>query len=147
MTYIVNGVGLGMPPNELEHQKKSLSIIRNFYKKFDGAYMIHEVSVVDNPTRVPDLSVWADGKHKDFNKDTKNLLLTIEITHTLQNDGYSTESILDVFDRVPTLNESFMYNYKRNIWTRFSRESDGIQIEEGKDYSRVLRCYMHTLLD
>ena len=144
---VKNSVGLGMPANDAMHQKIGATIFRNFNKKFSRAYMFYEVCVVDNPERVPDLSVWKNANKPNFNKIKGNLLLTIEIIHSSQNDSYSTESILDVFDRVPTLNESFMYNYKRNVWTRFSRESDGIQIEEGKDYSRVLRCYMHTLLN
>ena len=147
MTRIYEGVGLGMPPNDPEHQLIGYKISNNFCRKFRQCYLVYEVSVTDFPERVPDLSLWRNIDNKNFNKQKNNLLLTIEMTHTPQNDSYSTESILDVFDRVPTLNESFMYNYKRNIWTRFSRESDGIRIEESKDYSRVLRCYMHTLLD
>ena len=144
---VKNSVGLGMSANSDEHQEIALSILTNYLLKFKRRNVSYEVKVVDNPERIPDLSFWnIDIKYKCKRKQN-NLILTIEITHTAQNDGYSTESILDVFDRVPTLNESFMYNYKRNVWTRFSRESDGIQIEEGKDYSRVLRCYMHTLLD
>ena len=144
---VKNSVGLGMPANHNEHQFVGHMILINYVLKFGIKNMCYEVKVVDYPERVPDLSVWAKPIRQKSIIKPEELILTIEITRTKQNDKYSTESILDVFDRVPTLNESFMYNYKRNIWTRFSRESDGIQIEEGKDYSRVLRCYMHTLLD
>ena len=144
---VKNSVVLGMPANDGYHQVVGRNIMLNYCRRFTKPYIYYEVAIVSERERIPDLSFWSKKIEYGKKVDIKNLVLTIEITHTPQNDSYSTESILDVFDRVPTLTESFMYNYKRNIWTRFSRESDGIQIEEGKDYSRVLRCYMHTLLD
>ncbi len=44
------------------------------------------------------------------------------------------------------MTEGFIYDYEKDKWWRFRREKNGdIRMEEGKDYSRVLGLYLHTL--
>ncbi|MCQ2210447.1 MAG: hypothetical protein MJZ34_09155 [Paludibacteraceae bacterium] len=78
--------------------------------------------------------------------DPENPLVTIEITHTRKNDRYSEGVIRSSFVRYPSIQESFVYNFETDVWIRFSRTEDGVIKEADKDYSRVLECYMHTLL-
>ena len=51
------------------------------------------------------------------------------------------------FDLFPSIMESFIYNYADNTWHRYFRGTDGeVHLEENEDYSKALRCHLHTLL-
>ncbi len=96
----------------------------------------------------PDISYWGIRKPHRDKKGSKldDLLLVIEIVHTQDNWNYSHDRILDAFNFKETLIEGFIYNYEKDKWWRFRREKNGdIGMEEGKDYSRVLGLYLHTL--
>ena len=139
--------GLGMPAPTKAHQRIIQTIRDNFVKRYPryAANMLVTVSVIDEPERVPDLSLWRYVDKNDLFADPQEPILTIEITHNDINDKYSEESILETFKYIPTLQESFIFNYADNRWTRFSKKGIEIVIEE-KDYSRVLQCFMHSLV-
>ena len=76
----------------------------------------------------------------------ENPLLTIEITHTTRNDRYSERTIYTAFKHFSSIEESFIYNFSTDTWTRYRRTPKGVEMEDGKDYSSVLKCYLHTML-
>ena len=135
--------GLGMASPTHTHQKLIGQIHKRYAEKFSNDQMLLGVAVVEEPERVPDISVW---KHIGKGDDDSDPLMTIEITHTMQNDRYSEKSIIETFLYVPTLEEAFIYNYTSEVWIRYRREKTGIVKENGKDYSRVMRLFLHTLL-
>ncbi|MCQ2210378.1 MAG: hypothetical protein MJZ34_08810 [Paludibacteraceae bacterium] len=143
-TQLQTAKGLGMPAPTQTHQKIVARIYKNYLKKFKKENMMMGVAVIEEPERIPDISIWKNmGGIKD---DATNPLLTIEITHNSRNDLYSMTSIRETFDYLPTLCEAFVYNYTTDTWTRFRREKDEIVKEADQDYSQILRCYLHTLL-
>ena len=140
--------GLGMPAPTQTHQRIIQAIRDNFVKRYPryAANMLVTVAVIDNPERVPDLSLWRYVDKNDLFADASEPILTIEITHNDINDKYSEESILETFKYIPTLQESFIFNYADNRWKRFSRQGDNHIVIEEKDYSRTLQCFMHSLV-
>ena len=135
---------LGMAAPTKKHQIILGRIYKNYLMKYESDHMLTDTAIVAEPERVPDISVWEYAG--DEEEDYKNPLLTIEITHTLKNDCYSAKSINETFQYVPSLHESFIYNYEKNQWTRYRREGNEIVKESDQDYSQVLKCYLHTLL-
>ena len=137
-------VGLGMAGPEYTHQDLCGNFYHNYLLRFKMNNIFQGAIICDNPERIPDISIW--GKVKRGKKTEPSCpLLSVEFTHTRQNDKYSDESILETFQYLPTLQEAFIYNYALDKWTRYSRVKERIILEEGKDYSRVLKCYLHTL--
>ena len=139
--------GLGMPAPTLTHQKVVSRINNNFIKRFpeltNNFYPGMGISV--SPELIPDLCLWQSGGRR-IDDDPQNPLLTIEITHTRQNDKYSENSIRKSFACIPTLQEAFLYNYADNVWCRYKMSKSGIVKEQGQDYSSLLKIYLHTLL-
>ncbi|MCQ2217861.1 MAG: hypothetical protein MJZ33_05180 [Paludibacteraceae bacterium] len=142
-----NNTGLGMAyNNHFTHQKIQSIICKNYLRKYDDENILIETKLSDDRPRIcPDISIWGDA-HMYEDIDPENPLLTIEITHTRKNDRYSEGVIRSSFVRYPSIQEAFVYNFETNVWTRFSRADDGVIKEEGKDQSRVLECFLHTLL-
>lgn len=137
--------GLGMAPgNVTMHQMIQMRFTKNYLKRF-GNNILTETKLSSKIRITPDISIW--GKI-DFNRGiARNPILTIEITHTRQNDRYSDSTIRMAFDLFPSIMESFIYNYADDTWCRYFRGTDGeVHLEENKDYSKVLRCHLHTLL-
>ena len=137
-------VGLGMAGPEHTHQDLCLYFIINYLHKFRKNNIFQATIMCDNPERIPDISIWAKVK-RGKKTEPSCPLLSVEFTHSRQNDKYSDESILETFQYLPTLQEVFIYNYALDKWIRYSREDKKIVCEDGKDYSRVLKCYLHTL--
>ena len=136
--------GLGMANVIANHQYFVTRIFGNYIKKF-GFNIAPAITVKKHPERVPDIVIFDEFTYDG--EDTNKPILTIEITRTAQNDKYSRESIIETMQFVPSLNESFIYNFAKDTWTRFTYTTDGNIIEEkDKDYSRTLGIYMHTLL-
>lgn len=138
--------GLGMAAPTITHQRIVAKIHKNYLRKFADDYCLFGVAVIEDPERIPDISIWENVYEIGGETFAESPLLTIEITHTPGNDDYSSDSIYEQFAYLPTLCESFMYNYETDVWTRFRRTEKGIEKEIDKDYSSVLRCYLHTLL-
>ena len=137
--------GLGMAPgNVTMHQMIQMRFTKNYLKRF-GNNILTETKLSSKIRITPDISIW---EKIDFNRGiARNPILTIEITHTRQNDRYSDSTIRMAFDLFPSIMESFIYNYADNTWHRYFRGTDGeAHLEENKDYSQVLRCHLHTLL-
>ena len=129
--------------NTFEHQMIQARIFRNYLKQFDDA-ILTETNLADDVRIVPDISIW--GEYQYETKTISNPLLTIEITHSTRNNRYSKKAIEKSFSHVPSLQESFIYNYKKDQWTRYRRTDKGIEKDDGKDHSQVLEIFLHTLL-
>ena len=145
MKKITYSIGLGMAGPEHTHQDLCGNFYYNYLLRFKRKNIFIATIICDFPERIPDISIWAKVK-RGKKTEPSCPLLSVEFTHTRQNDKYSDESILETFQHLPTLQESFIYNYSLDRWTRYSREDKKIVCEEGKDYSRVLKCYLHTLV-
>ncbi|MCR4620200.1 MAG: hypothetical protein K5633_05880 [Paludibacteraceae bacterium] len=139
--------GLGMAPaNVMTHQKIQMRFVRNFLKRFGfNVEILTETRLSDRVWITPDISIWQNFQIK--NKVVERPVLSIEITHTRCNDRYSDKTIMMSFDIIPSLLESFIYNFTDNTWLRYFRDTDGeIYKQENQDYSQVLRCHLHTLM-
>lgn len=142
---LCNRPGLGMAPgNVTMHQMIQMRFTKNYLKRF-GNNILTETKLSSKIRITPDISIW---EKIDFNRGIARIpILTIEITHTRQNDRYSDSTIRMAFDLFPSIMESFIYNYADDTWCRYFRGTDGeVHLEENKDYSQVLRCHLHTLL-
>lgn len=132
--------GLG---NTYHHQIIQTRILDNYLRRFDKK-ILTETHISNTIHITPDISIWSE---YNYNKGiVKNPILTIEITHTIQNDRYSKRVILKSFEITPSLQEAFIYNYKEGQWTRYSRRDELIEEHDKEDYSQVLKCHLHTLL-
>ena len=140
--------GLGMPAPSFTHQRLIDRMKINFSNRFAKAahHLLVGVDISDSPEIFPDLSLWQIVDKFDLIAPPRNPLLSIEITHTRQNDKYSENSIRKSFACVPTLQEAFLYNYTDNVWCRYKLSKSGIVKEQGQDYSSLLKIYLHTLL-
>lgn len=136
--------GLCGTNNTYNHQGIQMRIALNYAAKTGKTNILTETRLSDKIKITPDISIW---EKVSVGKNPINPLLSIEITHTTRNDRYSDETIQISFDTIPSLQEAFIYNYKEDSWTRYQRENNGcISKEDGKDYSRLLRIYLKTLL-
>ncbi len=129
-------------------------ITGNYQRKtsFREALKLQHMQGVDGPDdRViePDISYWGVRKPRKEGEGVEldNLLLVIEIVHSKNNWDYSYQRVLDAFNFKETMQEGFIYNYENGKWWRLRRANDGsIRMEEDKDYSSVLKLYLHTLV-
>lgn len=139
--------GLGMAANNhFKHQKIQSIIYENYLRKFVDNNILTETKLSDDlPIICPDISIW-ENAHKYDDIAPENPLVTIEVTHTKKNEQNSEDVIKNSFAHYPSILESFIYNFESDMWRRYSRTEDGILKEIGKDYSRVLKCYLHTFL-
>ena len=136
--------GLGMAVNNTnDHQIIQTNILQNYLVRFGRRDILTETRLSDNIRITPDITIWEKVK---LGESPKNPLLTIEITHNTRNDRYSEKNVYAVFKYFPSVQESFIYNYDKDQWTRYRRTPKGVEKEDGKDYSSLLRCYLHTLL-
>ena len=142
--------GLGSHDNEWEHQSIQSLVFFNLKFKFRGLNIFTETKLTNTPPRItPDISIWEINKRtKNRGKDESpgNPIFILEITHCPKNDEYSEGNIRKAFKRFPTIQEGFIYNYSDNLWIRFTNDNGDAIREENKDYSRVLKSYLHTLL-
>ena len=141
--------GLGMPAPTFTHQFIINRINNNFVKRFPkSSYNFNcGMGICDNPEIIPDICLWEFVDKDNFETPPQNPLLEIEITHTKQNDKYSENSIKNAFKFVPSLQEAFLYNYTDKIWYRYKKINGQIIKEAKKDYSSILKCHLHTLLE
>lgn len=146
--------GLGMASPSHDHRDLQRKITGNFQKKtsWKESLKLQYEQAVDGPDDreiEPDISYWGTRKPRRGKKGVKldDLLLVIEIVHSKNNWDYSYLRILDAFNFKETMQEGFIYNYENGKWWRFRKANNGsIRMEEGKDYSSVLRLYLHTLV-
>lgn len=145
--------GLGTPANSVGHQHYENTIQRNFILRCKRRQrkLVQNMEVLQrgpDEERIPDLSYWdVVKKRTDGEIEYSKLLLTIEITHTAANDEYSHKSIAEVFQKVSTIKESFIYNYELDRWTRFTPAKNRKPIEEeGVSYSEVIGMDLNELL-
>ena len=139
--------GLGMAPNNTNtHQVIQTDILQNYLLKFGRRDILTETRLSDEVKITPDISVWEKIDRKGRTATPENPLLTIEITHNIRNDRYSEKNVYASFKYFPSLQEAFVYNYDSDVWMRYRRTNRGVEKESGKDFSRVLGCYLHTLL-
>ncbi len=97
----------------------------------------------------PDISYWGIVRPRKDKKSMKldDLLLVIEIVRSNKDWVYSCWRLRNAFEFKTSMTEGFIYNYEKDQWWRFRRDSDGeLYMEEDKDYSRVLGLYLHTLV-
>jgi len=143
-----SGAGLGMVAPTRIHQRIIGRIHENIAASFPElkGNIIDGVAIMSDPEKVPDISLWRIVDDTDLLSEPQDPYMSIEITHTYSNDCYSNKSIRKTFECVPTLMESFIYNYEKDEWRRYSRSENGVEFEKGKDFSRTLGIYMHTLL-
>jgi hypothetical protein len=136
--------GLGMAPNNTsDHQIIQTNILQNYLVKFGRRDILTETRLSDEVKITPDISIWEKVK---LGEVPVNPLLTIEITHNIRNDRYSEKNVYASFKCFPSLQEAFVYNYDSDVWMRYRRTDKGVEKESGKDFSRLLGCYLHTLL-
>ncbi len=97
----------------------------------------------------PDISYWGFRRPRKGKKPLKldDLQLVIEIVRSNKDWVYSCWRLRNAFEFKTSMTEGFIYNYEKDQWWRFRRDSDGeLYMEEDKDYSRVLGLYLHTLV-
>ncbi len=130
--------------NVMKHQMIQMNFAINFSKRFEGE-ILTETSLSDEIRITPDISIW---RYYDFERgEAEDPILTIEITHTRRNDRYSDKTLRATLDFFPTIVESFIYNYADDTWYRYFRGDDGeVYVQDDCDFSTVLRCPLHTLL-
>ena len=146
--------GLGMASPSRDHRHIEANIILNYFQRTsrEEAKRLQFEQAVEGPGGreiEPDISYWRTFKPRRGKKGVKlvDLLLVIEIVHTKNNWEYSYQRVLDAFNFKETMQEGFIYNYENDKWWRFRKANNGsIRMEEGKDYSSVLRLYLHTLV-
>lgn len=139
--------GLGMASNNTyTHQVIQTDIVQNYLVKFGRRDILTETKLSDEIMITPDISIWERIERNKKELTPIKPLLTIEITHNIRNDRYSERNVYASFKCFPSLQESFVYNYEKDIWVRYRRANEGVEKETGKDYSRLLGCYLHTLL-
>ena len=139
--------GLGMASNNTyTHQVIQTDIVQNYLVKFGRRDILTETKLSDEIKITPDISIWERIERNKKELTPIKPLLTIEITHNIRNDRYSERNVYASFKCFPSLQESFVYNYEKDIWVRYRRANEGVEKETGKDYSRLLGCYLHTLL-
>ena len=139
--------GLGMAVNNTtQHQVIQTDFLQNYLVKFGRRDILTETRLSDKIRITPDITIWEKIERIGIESKAKNPLLTIEITHNTRNDRYSEKNIYAVFKYFPSVQESFIYNYDKDQWTRYRRTAKGVEKEDNKDYSSVLSCYLHTLL-
>lgn len=139
--------GLGMASNNTyTHQVIQTDIVQNYLVKFGRRDILTETKLSDEIMITPDISIWERIERKGKELTPINVLLTIEITHNIRNDRYSERNVYASFKCFPSLQESFIYNYDKDVWVRYRRTNKGVEKETGKDFSRLLGCYLHTLL-
>ena len=139
--------GLGMAQtNHFTHQKLQSIFTHNYILRTGDINILTETKLSDDRPRIaPDICIW-ENAHMYDDIDPENPLLTIEITHSKSNDRYSEKVILDAFRRYPSILESFIYNFDEQKWIRYTPTENGILKEEGKNYSKLLKCYLKTFL-
>lgn len=138
--------GLGMASNNTStHQVIQTDIVQNYLVKFGRRDILTETKLSDEIKITPDISIWERIERKGKELTPINVLLTIEITHNIRNDRYSERNVYASFKCFPSLQESFIYNYDKDVWVRYRRANKGVEKETGKDFSRLLGCYLHTL--
>lgn len=138
--------GLGMASNNTyTHQVIQTDIVQNYLVKFGRRDILTETKLSDEIMITPDISIWERIERKGKELTPVNVLLTIEITHNIRNDRYSERNVYASFKCFPSLQESFIYNYDKDVWVRYRRANKGVEKEAGKDFSRLLGCYLHTL--
>ncbi len=139
--------GLGMAVNNTtHHQVIQTNILQNYLVRFGRRDILTETRLSDKIRITPDITIWEKIERIGQESVAKNPLLTIEITHNTRNDRYSEKNVYAVFKYFPSVQESFIYNYDIDTWTRYRRIAKGVEKETGKDHSSLLGCYMHTLL-
>ncbi len=146
--------GLGMASPSRAHRYIQRKIIGNYQRKnsWGESLKLQYEQAVDGPDGreiEPDISYWESMKptHDEDIVELDDLLLVIEIVHSKNNWEYSYQRVLDAFNFKETMQEGFIYNYKNGKWWRLRKDGDGdIYMEEDKDYSSVLRLYLHTLV-
>ena len=131
-----------------KHKLLQNKLLSSLIRKLKCKYVLgYDVSVCQGSRmRIPDVSVWEKFIEDDEQSCYSNLLTTIEITYTPFNERMAHASIAAIFEMSSSVRESFIYNYITQQWTRYSRTDKGIEKEDGKDYSSVLKSYLHTLL-
>lgn len=146
--------GLGMPANTPQHQIIVSTIKTNFVLrcKKRRRKLIVQLEALQRGVkeeRIPDLSYWDVVKLNSSGEvECSDLLMTIEITHTAANDEYSRQSIAEVFQKVLTVKESFIYNYELCQWTRFTPSKSRKPIEEeGVSFSEVIGMDLNEFLE
>ena len=141
--------GLGFPAPTDHHRMIQTWLSHNIDKKLRRNYIVGMEYAVRKGKKecIPDVSVWeAIVKDKKGEVHFQNPLLTIEITHTADNDATARESIYDVFSMSNSVAESFIYNYETETWTRFKRDASGKIEEKQTDYSALFGIYLGKLL-
>ena len=139
--------GLGMAVNNTnEHQVIQTDLLQNYLVRFGRRNILTETRLSDKIRITPDITIWEKIEREGKKMTPKNPLLTIEITHNTHNDRYSEKNVYAVFKYFPSVQESFIYNYDKDQWTRYRRTAKGVEKESDKDYSSLLGCYLHTLL-
>ena len=138
--------GLGMASNNTyTHQVIQTDIVQNYLVKFGRRDILTETKLSDEIKITPDISIWERIERNKKELTPIKPLLTIEITHNIRNDRYSERNVYASFKCFPSLQESFIYNYDKDVWVRYRRANKGGEKESGKCFSRLLGCYLHTL--
>lgn len=145
---------LKKPPHRHTHNYIIRNVIVNYLRKtnWEKPYRLQfkqHVKNADGKVIEPDISYWGIVKLYQGGKRIKidNLLLVVEITDSSDDWRVSYERVLAAFNFKETMQEGFIYNYENGKWWRLRRANDGsIRMEEDKDYSSVLKLYLHTLV-
>ena len=112
---------------------------------FNTDLLFRDVAVYSdsNGTLSPNIAYFKSvDKSKDGNYPTFKYALwavTIVGEEGLEN---AQQKMSDIFKKVVTLEEAFLYDPKTNKWMRYTRKKDNSVIIEEKSYSRFLKKYM-----
>ena len=91
----------------------------------------------------PDIAFYNFWKEKENDKKKKVIILkdVLFVLEIVDNDGvgYSTDRLRDIFNREPSIIEGFLYNYERNLWTRFSKKDGGMDNPKQTSYSLTFK--------
>lgn len=134
--------GLGMSPRPSgEHQMVMIMIASriNWNLECTNLLATTETELTGTNGRAADVSVWTINKNGDMHRP----VLTVEVVKDKASFDYSYQSIMEVFEKRKTIEESYIYNYVTDVWHRVDRDGS---VYEGECYSELLKINMEVTL-
>lgn len=141
--------GLGMSAPSDTHQVLSDEILRSFFERFGIVTGASAIAVTKKPERIPDITFCRIGTNLNKINKRKDIIMTIELVGNSKNYNASLDSIGITFKQIPSLKESFIYNYKTKIWTRITMDPNNgsLKQEEENDFTISFGIHLNSLLD
>lgn len=134
--------GLGMSPRPCGEHQMVLDLMSgqiNFGIARANLLATTETELTGTNGRAADVSVWTITKNGDMHRP----VLTVEVVKDNTSFNYSYQSIMEVFGKRKTIEESYIYNYVTDVWYRVDRDGS---VYEGECYSELLKINMEVTL-